>query len=313
LALGGGSELSRFCSWSSAKALATKNAKAGVIGDSSKNRSFAKVLHSKPRARVEAKNGGDDIRSTVDCDMGSSVQVAGSGRKTRGRVDTGWVGELLGFAQLGLGRVVVGLLEGILVGPKSLSVRNRVRAVLKRLKGSKGFEVGPFSLPISTGHVYRQHKGKSSLKGVGTGRLTKRVRLKPSLRTKVQAVDLGPSSQQVYAGAEPLVPKRGLDEALPLPVLTTDEGCLRASIGDGSSSGAMLFHPASFLAESIRNSTPAMGFLRNGFFGPRTPSTSSSLDCKDAPVKDKGTSALGNGMIHRGFFGSSLLLSRFQW
>jgi hypothetical protein len=32
----------------------------------------------------------------------------------------------------------VGLLEGILDGPKSLSVRNRVRVLLKRLKGSMG-------------------------------------------------------------------------------------------------------------------------------------------------------------------------------
>jgi hypothetical protein len=30
--------------------------------------------------------------------MGRPVQAAGSGRKTRGRVDTGWVDELLGFA-----------------------------------------------------------------------------------------------------------------------------------------------------------------------------------------------------------------------
>jgi hypothetical protein len=371
LAPGGGLELSGFCSSSSAKALATKNAEAGVTGDSSKNRSFAEALQSKPRARVEAKNGGDDIRSMVD-NMGRSVRAAGSGRKTRGRVDIGWVDELLGFAQLGLGRVVVGLLEGILDGPESLSVCNRVRAVLKRLKGSMGFEVGPFSLPTSTRHIYGQRKGKSGLKGVGIGWLTKRVRMKPSLRTKVHAVDLGLSSQQVCAGVEPPVPERGLGEALPLPVSTMDGGCLGASIGDQSSSGTVPFPPASSLtvtmaafplgkeregrlgaseegfslgadmlkdseptipvhsqtssvvthslgredsapapmlgeapAEFVRNSAPVMGFLRRGFFGPRTPSASSSLDCKDAPVKDKGLSAPGNGMICRGFFGSS--------
>ena len=50
LAPSGGSELSRFCSSSSAKALATKNAEAGVTGNSSKNRSFAEALQLKPRA-----------------------------------------------------------------------------------------------------------------------------------------------------------------------------------------------------------------------------------------------------------------------
>jgi hypothetical protein len=183
--------------------------------------------------------------------MGRPVQAAGSGRKTRGRVDTGWVDELLGFAQLGLGQVVVGLLEGILDGPESLSVRNRVRVVFKRLKGSMGFGVGPFSLPTSIGHVYGQRKGKSGLKGVGFGRLTKRVHLKPSLRTKVHAVDLGSSSQQVCAGAEPPVPERGLGEALPLLVSTMDGGCLGASTGDGSSSGAVSFPLASSLAVTV--------------------------------------------------------------
>jgi hypothetical protein len=183
--------------------------------------------------------------------MGRSMWAAGSGRKTRGRVDIGWVGELLGFAQLGLGRVMVGLLEGILDGPESLLVRKRVRAILKRLKGSKGFGVGPVSLPTSSGHVYGHRKGKSGLKGVGIGWLTKRVRLKPFLRTKVHAVDLGSSSQQVCAGTEPPVLERGLGEVLPLPMLMTDEGCLGASIGDGSSSGAVPFTLASSLAISV--------------------------------------------------------------
>ena len=168
MALGCGSELSGFCSSLSAKALATKNAKAEVTGDSSKNRSFAEALQSKPQARVEVKNGGDDIRSTVDCDMGRSVRAAGSGRKMRGRVDTGWVDELLGFAQLGLGWVVVGLLEGILDGPESLSVRNRVKAVLKRLKDNKmlemfsAFDKRKTSVDVSTPKV----KGLRELKNL---------------------------------------------------------------------------------------------------------------------------------------------------
>jgi hypothetical protein len=60
------------------------------------------------------------------------------------------------------------------------------------------------------------------------------------------------------------------------------------------------------LAESTRNSAPTMRFLRQGFFGPRSPSpASSSLVCKDAPIKDIGTSVPVNGLIRRGFFGSS--------
>ena len=115
----------------------------------------------------------------------------------RGRAGKGWVDELLGFVQLGLGRVVVGLLEGILDGLVGLSVRNRVIVTLKRLKGPKGFGVGPFFLPTSIGHVIGPRKGKLSLKGIGLGCLnSKRARLKPSHWVKSLAVDLVSSLQQ---------------------------------------------------------------------------------------------------------------------
>jgi hypothetical protein len=139
--------------------------------------------------------------------MGRSMLTAGSGRKMRGRDDTEWVDELLGFAQLGLGQAVARLLEGILDGPKSVTVRNRVRAVLKRLKGLKGVGFGLPSLSTPTGHVQGLQKGKCGVYGVGLGRL-KRVRRKP----------LGSSSQQapeaLYAGGEPPVPERGLVEVM---------------------------------------------------------------------------------------------------
>jgi hypothetical protein len=372
LAPGGGSELPRMYSSSSATAVPVKIVEAGVTGDCDKKCSFVEALQSKPRAHDEVKNGGD-MRSSVISDMGRSMQVAGSGRKTRGRADTAWVDELLGFAQLGLGRVVAGLLEGILDGPENLSVRNKVRAALKRLKGPKGFGFGPVSLPTSTGNTYGLCKGKPNLKGVGLGRLTNRVHLKPSHWIKAFTSEdrLG----AFYAGVEPPVPEQGLGEALALPASTTDEGCLGASISDGLSSGAVpiplasslaatvatfplgkegegrlgalengcqakdgsflgaessmdseptipvsdqttsvvLYSPSRdkegsvlALAEFARNSAPAMGFLSRGFFGPRSPSlASSSLVCKDAPIKDKGTSAPVNGLICRGFFGSS--------
>jgi hypothetical protein len=126
----------------------------------------------------EAINGGVEAPSSVECDMGGSVPAAGSGRKMRGRDDTEWVDELLGFAQLGLGRAIAGLLEGILDGPKSVTVRNRVRAVLNRLQGLKGVGFGPPSLSTPFGHVQGLRKGKCGVYGVGLGRL-KRVRRKP--------------------------------------------------------------------------------------------------------------------------------------
>jgi hypothetical protein len=46
---------------SSAKSFPAKLAKAGVTKECSKNRSFAEVLQSKSRTRVEAKMGGDDL------------------------------------------------------------------------------------------------------------------------------------------------------------------------------------------------------------------------------------------------------------
>ena len=215
-----------MCSSPNAEPLPTKRTEDGVIGECSEHRSFTEVLKSRSRTRVEANIGGDENSSSVECDMGRSVRAAGSGRKMRGMDDTGWVDELLGCAQLGLGRAVAGLLEGILDGPKSVTVRNRVRAVLKRLKGLKGVGFGSPSLSVLSSHVQGLRKGKFGVKGLGLGRL-KRVRLK----------HLGLSSQQALealcAGGEPPVPERGLVEV----ASTLSEGGLGATIGDGLSSG----------------------------------------------------------------------------
>ena len=287
-----------------------------------------------------------------------------------------------------MGRVIVGLLEGLLVGLQDISVRKRVRAVLNRLKGSKGFGVGPF-LPTATGRVYGLRKVKLGLKGVGLGCSSKSkraTRLKPSdwvrplaMENSLLAVGLVLPSQlasEVRLGAlvvELSVLERVLGESPPhageleFSTLPAFEGCLGASdvwrpAGDGSSLGAMPIPPVSSLAvtvvafplgkdregclgslddesssgvallkepeptpsvspqassvvdfplkeaqaESGRNFAPAMGLLRRGFLGPRSPSpASSSLGCKVATVKDKGISALVNGLIHRGFLGSN--------
>jgi hypothetical protein len=147
--------------------------------------------------------------------MDRSLQAAGSGRKRRGRDVTEWVDKLLGFAQLGLGRAVAGLLEGILDGPRCVSVRKRIRAVLLRLKGLKDGGLGPHSLSTRRG-VF----------GVGLGRL-KRVRVKPKGQSPQQA-------PEVCAGGVSPVPVRGMIEV----ASTLSEGCLGASIGDGSTPGA---------------------------------------------------------------------------
>jgi hypothetical protein len=164
----------------------------------------------------------------VGCDLGRSVRAAGSVRMmpSKGRTVSavkGWVNHLQGFVQLGLGRVVAGLLEGLLIGPKDISVRKRVRAVLKSLNGSKGFWFAPF-LPTDTGRVYGLRKVKSGLKGVGLGcsfKSKRAMRLKPSHRVRPLAMEnsslavgLVSSSQlasEVRLGAsvvEPTVPER---------------------------------------------------------------------------------------------------------
>ena len=62
-----------------------------------------------------------------------------------------WVNQQLGFVHLGMGQVIIGLLDGLLNGPDDFPVRKWIRAVLKILKGSKGFRAGPASTASSAG------------------------------------------------------------------------------------------------------------------------------------------------------------------
>jgi hypothetical protein len=68
-----------------------------------------------------------------------SAMAAASVRKTKGSSVQGWANRLVGLFQIGLGRVWVGLLQGLLNRPKDLSMDKRIRAVLVSLKGLKGF------------------------------------------------------------------------------------------------------------------------------------------------------------------------------
>jgi hypothetical protein len=215
LVSGSGSEVAGKSSLSSAKPIPTNRTEAVESGECFEHRSFAEVLKSSSRTRVEAINGGDETLNSMDGEIDRSLQAAaGSGRKSRGKDVTEWVDKLLGFAQLGLGRAVAGLLEGILDGPRSINIRSRIWAVLKRLKGLKGGGLGPPSLSTRCG-----------VNGVGPGRL-KRVRMKPVGKSTQQA-------PEVCAGGEPPVPERGVVEV----ASTSSEGCLGATIGDGSTPG----------------------------------------------------------------------------
>jgi hypothetical protein len=84
----------------------------------------------------------------------------------RGSDVKGWVEHLLGFVQLGLGRVVNGLLEGLPIGPDELPILKRIRAVLIRLKA---FKDGPSLVATSTRRVSGFRKVKLGLKDIGFG------------------------------------------------------------------------------------------------------------------------------------------------
>jgi hypothetical protein len=135
----------------------SKHAGVGVSAGCTKERSFVEVLQSKPRfvledqSHFEAEKGGVTQRFVEEDGLDVSVLAAGSVRKKGGNPVKVWVNQLLGFVSLGLGRVVIGLLDGLLNGPDDISVRKRLRAVLKVLKGSKGFGAGPASMVFSAG------------------------------------------------------------------------------------------------------------------------------------------------------------------
>jgi hypothetical protein len=91
-----------FALRSSVKSSLTKLVEARVSGVCSKVRTFAEILKSKPRSCIGKKNDGIDLRR----------EVAGSAKTMRGSDVKGWVEHLLG-----LGRVVIGPLEGLPIGP----------------------------------------------------------------------------------------------------------------------------------------------------------------------------------------------------
>jgi hypothetical protein len=73
LVSGGGSEVARKSSLSSAKPIPTNRTEAGESGECSEHRSFAEVLKSSSRTRVEAISGGDETLNSVDGEIDRSL------------------------------------------------------------------------------------------------------------------------------------------------------------------------------------------------------------------------------------------------
>jgi hypothetical protein len=155
------------------------------------------VLQSKPHLELKDKARGEAAKSGVvkrpAKEEARSASASASVRKTKASSVQGWVNRLVGLFQLGLGRVWAGLLQGMLNGPKYLTVDKRIRAVLVSLKGIKGFG-------LSNGQARRK---------IGLGFLQKPSRrTRPTRRLKSSAVMLSASS---LASEDPL----GASEAEP--------------------------------------------------------------------------------------------------
>jgi hypothetical protein len=127
---------------------------AGVFGEGV--RTFAEVLISKPHSCSEKETGGVELQR----------EAAGDVKTMRGNYVKRWVDPLLGLVRFGVGQVVIGLLEGLLVGPDEMPMRKRIRAVLKNLKAAT---VGPPLVPISMGRSSGFRRLKVGLKGYGLG------------------------------------------------------------------------------------------------------------------------------------------------
>jgi hypothetical protein len=107
---------------------------------------------------MEAEKGGVKQRHAVEGVLGSTALAAGSEKMMWGISVEGWVNELLGFVHLGLGRVLVGLLEGLLKGLVDIPISKRIRALLKTLNGSEGLGVRPSFMTFSAGLANGFHK-----------------------------------------------------------------------------------------------------------------------------------------------------------
>jgi hypothetical protein len=127
-------EVSKTCIVPRLQIPPTKHTGGGVDVACFKDRSFV-VLQSKrrleleDRMRVEAEKGGVKQRLAVEGVLESTALAAGSTKKMGGNFAKGWVNHLLGLLHLRLGRVFIGLLEGLLKSPVNIPVSKQIRAI----------------------------------------------------------------------------------------------------------------------------------------------------------------------------------------
>jgi hypothetical protein len=235
----GGPVEAEFRSAPSPKSSPAKLAEAGGSGVCSMARTFAEIVKSKPRSFSEKETGGIDYEG----------EAAGSVKSLRGIDVKGWVERLLGFVQCELGRVVTGLLEGLLIGPDDLPIRKRIKAVLKSLKVGDG----PALEFISTGHASGSYRVKLGRKRNGLGRLCKpKKAAEPGPFKLASGVHLLSSAQRSHAeepkpasegrlgtsGAEISEPEREVGKSPPPSMLPACEVCVGATTLKSNGSGA---------------------------------------------------------------------------
>jgi hypothetical protein len=210
----------------------------------SKARSFVEVLQSKPcleSSRGEAEKGGDVKRPAVE-EVRPAMEAV-SARKMNGCSLQGWVSRLLGYFQIGLGRVWAGLLEGLVNGPKDWSIAKRLRAVLKGFKacGLRKFGLGFTLKPKRWTRPVRRKRSPEF----------KHPSPLPALEVQfgvAEAETLGPV-QSAAVGSAPVTysqpewevgksPPSRLGETSPLPMLSACEVCVGVMTVKSDGSGA---------------------------------------------------------------------------
>jgi hypothetical protein len=216
--------------------VSSKLAGVGVLVGRTKIRSFLEVLQSKPclelkdKARGKAAKGG--VVKRLAKEEARLATASASVRKTKASSVQGWVNRLVGLFQLGLGWVWVRLLQGLLNGPKDLTVDKRIRAVLASLKGFKGFGLsnGQARRKIRLGFLLKPsrrtrptHRLKSSAVMLSTSSLASEDPLgasevKPSEPVRFAGVGLSPmntsalpSAVEVTCSGGPLSPEEDVD------------------------------------------------------------------------------------------------------
>jgi hypothetical protein len=242
------------------KSSTPKLAETGVPGEHSMARSFAEIVKSKTRSIDEKETGGDDLR----------WETAGSERTMKRSDVKGSVEPLLGFVQIELGRVVAGLLEGLLNGPDDLPIRKRIKALLQSLKVGAGLQ-----LERHSGRVYGARRGKLGRKVNGLGWLIKSKKkmkqgpLNPVSSQRPSQAGASSSPRPTAVEPEPASeperevdksPTRSLGKSPPLSMLPTCEVLEGASLMKSVGFDAEVVTGVASPAKSEGNEAPSSAF-----------------------------------------------------